>query len=197
MKIIFLDVDGVLNNQEVFKKHREIRDKTGTRPVDIDDELMDNLKKIVDAHPDTRVVLSSSWRSAFSNILVHGKPHELLPEQKRDPETLYKSLKNRGITMISKTGRDPEGCRGREICEWLDNYAEMMDVRSFIVIDDETFDIDDYLPRSVLVKTSFYGDSLSEDKVTEAIRKLSFELDIDKILENYKNKIYKKGVGKI
>lgn len=186
MKIIFLDVDGVLNNQEVFKKHREIRDKTGTRPVDIDDELMDNLKKIVDAHPDARVVLSSSWRSAFSNILVHGKPHELLPEQKRDPETLYRSLKNRGITMISKTGRDPEGSRGREICEWLDNYAEMLDAKSFIIIDDETFDIDNYLPRSVLVKTSFYGDGLSNYKSFEAIKKLSLDIDMDKVLEKYR-----------
>ena len=55
MKIIFLDVDGVLNSQDLLERCGE--DKL----VPIDEENIRCLKEIVD-ETGAEIVLSSSWR---------------------------------------------------------------------------------------------------------------------------------------
>ena len=43
MKVIFLDVDGVLNSQQLFEKSED------AQLISVDEENIKNLKKIVDA----------------------------------------------------------------------------------------------------------------------------------------------------
>lgn len=58
MKVIFLDVDGVLNNVNTFiKKQKEF--KAGRKFLELDDNNINNLKTIVDA-TDAKIVLSST-----------------------------------------------------------------------------------------------------------------------------------------
>ena len=56
MKVIFLDIDGVLNSRRYDAK----RDKNGN--TNIDETRLPLVKRIVDA-TGARIVLSSSWRN--------------------------------------------------------------------------------------------------------------------------------------
>ena len=58
MKVIFLDVDGVLNSQSLFER-------CGEELVPIDEENIQYLKAIVDA-TNAKIVLSSSWRYGWA-----------------------------------------------------------------------------------------------------------------------------------
>lgn len=59
MKVIFLDVDGVLNSDEYI--HKVIKKKINGIESEIDVEKIKLLKKAVD-ETGANVVLSSSWR---------------------------------------------------------------------------------------------------------------------------------------
>ena len=63
MNIIFLDIDGVLNS------------KSGTTNIEkfgLDDKLISNLKFILHSVPDTKIVISSSWRTLiYDEIFVN------------------------------------------------------------------------------------------------------------------------------
>ena len=65
MKIIFLDIDGVLNHQIWFEKWHKSEKRTDTEEQYndsmIDPESVDLLNKII-ADTDAKVVISSSWR---------------------------------------------------------------------------------------------------------------------------------------
>ena len=59
MKVIFLDIDGVLNSDEYIHKARKLGFKGIEEEIDI--EKVELLKKAVE-QTGARVVLSSSWR---------------------------------------------------------------------------------------------------------------------------------------
>ena len=61
MKIIFLDVDGVLNTSETFRRRRIEYEKTKKWNVEIDLDRVARLKYIINM-TGAKVVLSSSWR---------------------------------------------------------------------------------------------------------------------------------------
>ena len=66
MKVIFLDVDGVLNTSKTFIERKEKHDKTGIWDLEIDEFRVEYLKQIIDA-TDAKVVLSSAWKKDFEN----------------------------------------------------------------------------------------------------------------------------------
>ena len=59
MKVIFLDVDGVLNSQQLFEKCED------DQLISVDEDNIKNLKTIVDA-TGAKIVLSSSWRYGWA-----------------------------------------------------------------------------------------------------------------------------------
>lgn len=61
MNIIFLDIDGVLNNKDTFIVQEEHFLKTGESLVEIEPIMISRLAKIV-KETDSQIVLSSSWR---------------------------------------------------------------------------------------------------------------------------------------
>jgi len=110
MKVIFLDIDGVLNDESCW----------GGRPLatNFAKECVEVLNEIVEA-TDACVVVSSSRRILY------------------DIDELIEELTSAGING-SIIGVTPsiKGCRGDEIAVWLDNTDE--NVRSFVILDDDS-----------------------------------------------------------
>lgn len=150
MKIIFLDVDGVLNGyglgtEIVFRISDFFHIKPGTirrfyNPFGVDYFRVRKLAHIVH-HTGAKVVMSSSWRGLFFDNTYHGKNIDKL-------KALFKEF---NINCIDRTPHSRSGHRGKEIKQWLDNTNEI--IESFVILDDEEFDIKDYFPNN-LVKTS-------------------------------------------
>ena len=67
MKVIFLDIDGVLNTSQTFIKRKHIWETTGIWTLEIDEFRVEYLKRIID-RTGAEVVLSSTWKKDFENI---------------------------------------------------------------------------------------------------------------------------------
>jgi hypothetical protein len=112
MKILFLDVDGVLNNAKTTQRFY----CRGCRFISVDPELLDLFKKILDA-TDAKIVVSSTWRL--------------------DEESMTHLEKMMGRKMSSKIiGQTPSlHFRKDEINRWFANNKNIT-VESFVVLDD-------------------------------------------------------------
>ena len=128
MKIIFLDVDGVLNSDEYFDKIKNLDIQGIERDIDV--EKIKLLKKAIDA-TGAEVVLSSSWRYT------------------RNAQYLKELLSKYGIYVDSTPYIQNE--RGLEIRKWL---SEHQDVEDFVILDDEIFESYDEELMKKLVKIS-------------------------------------------
>lgn len=151
MKIIFLDVDGVLNSDEYFDKIKNLDIQGIERDIDV--EKIKLLKKVIDA-TGAEVVLSSSWRYT------------------RNAQYLKELLSKYGIYVDSTPYIQNE--RGLEIRKWL---SEHQDVEDFVILDDEIFESYDEELMKKLVKISnengrSFGEGLLLSDVDKIIEKL-------------------------
>lgn len=143
MKVIFLDIDGVLNCETTQEQTRE-----GVRFVE--DKFVERLQRIVDA-TGARVVLSSDWR--------YDRDYE---ECNDDYLELKAKLAECGIEFYGFTPVFYHENRGYEIDRYLKEHKE---VEKFVILDDRC-DMQPHLER--LVRTSFtFG--LQDEDVDEAI----------------------------
>lgn len=152
MKVIFLDIDGVLNCQS--SKSREPDGCTG-----IDDARVKLLRKIVDA-TGAKIVLTSTWQKEWKleGITSSGR-------------YLIRKLWRKRLNIFSRTGKWSWNDRGQGIIDWISGAPEK--VESWVVLDDEIFD--DYPRCGImphLVLTDFYSDGLNETCVERAIELL-------------------------
>ena len=160
-KIIFLDIDGVLNSMDYFKQTKDCKGYTEINP-----EKVKLLKEIVD-RTGAQIVLSSTWRD--------------LAQRENEPEHpmytyLTDTLKEYGMEIIDHTpciGQD----RPKEIKAWLDNQQDK-DVR-FVILDDDfpKHKYDEAGIGDCLVKTSFYekDGGLRQEHVKKAVEILNWE----------------------
>lgn len=157
IKIIFLDIDGVLNGWDFseyvkyniwniipFKKIKDfIRSKSHC--TDVDEKRVKRLGKIC-KRTGAKVVLSSSWR----NGLLHhsGKRHYDL-----DSNKLFWDLMDKyHIEVIGKTPKLEESHkREDEIMAWLSEHR--YEIESYVILDDEDADLQMFADNH-LVKTS-------------------------------------------
>lgn len=113
IRILFLDADGVLNNRQMFMEAWKNQGLLST----LSDEMVDHLKRIVDA-TSAEIVVTSSWR------LFHGSM-----------DVLTQKLAEKNLTVKDKTiylGK--EGLpRSHEIQEWLNRH----DVERSAILDDD------------------------------------------------------------
>lgn len=141
MKIIFLDIDGVLNGYNFWSllgwkvaRMLHITDwyRKHTRPIfSVHEEKVKRLAQIVHA-TNAKVVMSSSWRHGWWNT-----PYEKMHE---DYKLLSNLFNKYDIEVIDITGKDPDGRRENEIYTWIDeHYSEIF---SFVILDDEKFDLE-------------------------------------------------------
>ena len=172
MKIIFLDIDGVLNSFATFNEIHKEWEATGVRRVAIDLNKVLLLKEIVD-NTGAKIVLSSSWRT-FCKV-KHGK----LVTKNQNFHDLLEILENNGLSIYDVTPKLRSGIREEEIRKWM----EKKDIESFIVIDDDCADLQGFIGKE-LVKTSFIKtdgkgkymaelSGLTPSHVEEAINKLN------------------------
>ena len=117
MKVIFLDVDGVLNN-------RHTRTRTCEGWCFVDDFLVARVRKIVDA-TGAVIVLSSTWRDEW-NI----KDESL---NGSDFNELRAKFNEFGMDFFSRTGEWQKRGRGWEIMDWLERHEA---IESFVILDD-------------------------------------------------------------
>lgn len=146
MKIIFLDIDGVLNSVSYFKSINDLGD-----PDDrLDPTAVALLNKIIQA-TDAKIVISSSWRlgKSISQLQNVFDKHCIIG------------------TIIGLT-TDDYNSRGIQIQQWIDNSNLIID--SFIILDDDN---DMCHLNNHLIKTCV-KDGLTIDCVSLAISKLNF-----------------------
>ena len=128
MKVIILDVDGVLNSNEYLDKVKKSDVQGIERYIDV--EKMKLLKRAID-ETGARVVLSFTWRYT-SNARY-----------------LKELLADYGIRVDSTPYIQDE--RGLEIKEWLSQHKG---IENFVILDDEIFDSFDEELIKNLVKIS-------------------------------------------
>ena len=155
MNVVFLDVDGVLNNDTTKEK---TSDWSGTQYTGIDDTLVQNLAELVHK-TGAQIVLTSSWKTLWDEP---GPNDEMNPMAKY----LVLKLKKQGLHIADRTIDRDKGDRGYGIKRWLKRFPE---VERWVVLDDQEFldyEVEGILPH--LIKTNFlYG--LTEENVKEAI----------------------------
>ena len=108
MKVIFLDVDGVLNSQQLFEKCED------DQLISVDEDNIKNLKTIVDA-TGAKIVLSSSWRYGWA---------EHSDAVQDWCQILVDILAKYDLKIIDKTEYLSSGRREDEIKDWLDKCEE-------------------------------------------------------------------------
>lgn len=117
MKIIFLDIDGVLNSEEYVRSER-FKNKGGL--IDIDSEAVKILDRILD-ETGAKIVLSSTWR---------------LDKGSRD------KVRSDVGEFIDVTPVSVNRIRGNEVNLWL---KDRDDVERYAILDDDS-DFHDYQP---------------------------------------------------
>ncbi len=134
MKVLFLDIDGVLNTERYIKT-------CGHYGVVIDPELMKNVKRIVDI-TGAKIVLTTSWREFWeenkSSVHENGKEIDRI-------------FARHDLEVYSKTPTLPFIGREAEIRDWLNNHPE---VTTFAAVDDMFLSA--YFLEGHFVKTSNY-----------------------------------------
>lgn len=161
MNVVFLDVDGVLNNNKTSVK-------TPMGFTGIGSRLLDRLATLVHL-TDSVVVLSSTWKDEWDK-----DPRKTTP----DGEYLNDKLRKSGIVIADKI--DNKGCgeshRGAAIQNYLDSHLEIED---YVVLDDFEFDFEDYeAVFSHFVQTD-YNVGFTEEKLEEALNIMGFEYPLD------------------
>lgn len=132
MKVLFLDIDGVLNWRGTADR---IDNYIGLCPVRIA-----RLNKILEAVPGTKIVISSTWRHCFQSSAYSDFPG------------LVKLLKARGLNKDAEVlGPTPKRFsyvpRGGEIRMWIDEHQDQErrkrtrpkePIEAIVVLDDDT-----------------------------------------------------------
>lgn len=146
MKVIFLDVDGVLNSYRSYKKTAKHLKRTGEDIVPLEDHMFELLASLV-KETGAKIVLSSAWRSELINY-KEDKNHEWMT-------ALLNKFKEFGIPYdLSRTPLLYTGYRGSEIGAWLFSaISRGENIESFVILDDD----DDMAPlKQFFVQTCPY-----------------------------------------
>lgn len=141
MKVIFLDVDGVLNNPRTKTRTRD-----GWRFVD--DYLVERLAQIVRA-TQAKIVLSSSWREGWDDNEIYF-------------QDLRRKLISYNIPLQDRTGEQRK-TRAQEITEYLAQHPE---ITNYVILDDVP-DFSSIGYKNVVLTNDLLG--LTEQNVKEAI----------------------------
>ena len=161
-KIIFLDVDGVLNSEAWYMKTREV--KIAHPDDNIDPAAVERLNRIVEP-TGAKIVVSSTWRRG---ILF---------------DLLKRLLEKNGfvgeIIGTTTTDRCDMCYRGNQIHHWIRNHEEIVgkcwNYRSYVILDDDSDML--YWQKDNFIKTNGkYG--LADADVEKAIAILNADVPV-------------------
>lgn len=140
VNVIFLDVDGVLNDYET--KEKNPNGNTG-----IDDDKVKRLSQIA-SYLKAEIVLTSSWKFEFEEKDVHP-----------DYDYLVKKLGKYNLKIKGNT-QDMVFDRGHGILTWIRQQSLFdRDVDKFIILDDREFeyDLNPGIPEHVILTDAHEG----------------------------------------
>ena len=187
MKVLFLDIDGVMNSQDrAIYLHNLYKQKL------ISEEDYDNwdmpYKDTLEAldyivkNTGAKIVLSSTWRGSRERVQRLNKCFEPYGFQIYDKTCHYVDIvdvKRMGFSpyqvydysemYVGKHCKSYTSDRGAEIAYWLDQHPG---VESFVILDDDIADIKPYYTKEH-IQTDFYKDALSMDCARRAVKILN------------------------
>lgn len=137
--VLFLDVDGVLNNESVFRDRR-------FGPCPIDHECVQRLQGVVLA-TGSQIVLSSAWRGGEDLERKLDASFVFVAWPKAVDGMWQERIQTRHVDGSTKR---LDGKRGEEIAEWLSRHPE---VERYAIVDDDSDMLPEQLP--FFVKTTF------------------------------------------
>jgi Swiss Army Knife RNA repair-like protein len=151
LKVIFLDIDGVLNSAEWFAAAQDVR--SGLSRIDKLQEMIEpravELLNDLLARTGATVVLSSSWRISYGMGFIG------------------RALMKRGFTGRIRHRTPVIGSpRGREIQAWLDSSEEKPE--TFVILDDNS----DMAHLSHRLVQTTWGSGLQAEHVERAVEML-------------------------
>lgn len=151
-KYIFLDVDGVMNNEfDILEKMHDDTKQYTRDDIHFCDAAWDLLATLC-KKTGAKVILSSSWRHGLikdecGRIVVANQDNHLATR-------LLAYFKAHKIPLVGLTGLGHGGCRGLQILDYIaENLNGMTD--EWIVLDDEIFDMEEHLPMGNVFQTRF------------------------------------------
>jgi hypothetical protein len=128
MRVIFLDIDGVLNSRDFMGESPPMSAFGGADEELMDPAAVERLNTIID-QTDAHVVISSSWRFQYDYTQMG--------------EMLTKRGFRHADKIIDQTTRDGQGFRGHEVQTWLDMRREQVivdpktePITSYVILDD-------------------------------------------------------------
>lgn len=170
MKVIFLDIDGVLNGypyiltaEAQWEHHCDLLDKnTGASGslrqyhdcAHLNLDCVARLRKVVET-TEAYIVISSTWRmhhTLESIRFVFG----------------LRGFHNLEDRIIGLTNTDHRGQRGPQIQDYLNEHPE---IESFVILDDEIGGMQHFT--DIVLQTRLWGDGMQDYHVDEAISRLS------------------------
>lgn len=175
MNLIFLDIDNVLN-YGYASPIRSNMETYGFAP-----DLVANLKWIVDSVPNTKIVISSSWRMTriMADISETVNWRNVLERMLGCTETGGLIIGDIPHTNeYPDDGLDWTDKRGEDIKNWLELYGKMYDVKKFAIIDDNAScgTIPMLFPDEFVNVDAFeVGECLSRRNAEIVIGKLNYE----------------------
>jgi hypothetical protein len=127
MRIIFLDIDGVLNSNrhytDFYLKHDRPARSSVTNPEEQIDERNMKLLNELAIRSEANIVISSTWRMGRKQADLRNDLYKC---------GLDKSIKIIGVTPDYNLDRP----RGEEIQEWMDNTNK--NIEAFVILDDSS-----------------------------------------------------------
>ena len=145
MKVIFLDIDGVMNNQIDWISKVDNQSEGHRMFCDNAWQMLSDICQKTGA----KVVLSSSWRVGF---IVKNGSIKLKDNTCKLSKKLLDYFDKYNIELIGITTTKYDQ-RGKQIMVWIKENLTPED--KFVVVDDEAFDIKDYIPEKQFIKTEF------------------------------------------
>jgi HAD domain in Swiss Army Knife RNA repair proteins len=163
VKVLFLDIDGVLNSSQFNKALIRNVGRKGLLIKEFCPLASSNLLEILSEVPDVKIVVSSSWRlhESLEGLRAILWANAGVPEERVI-----------GATPCLQWDDPEKHGRGQEIQAWLDKHPE---VTKFVILDDSS-DMAHLKPH--LVQTNWMHGLMLEE-AEEVIRRLEPESPCD------------------
>ena len=157
---IFIDIDGCFNHTNAKDKDYTYRERFA-----LAQDLVDNLKTVLDAVPDCKLVISSSWRNFRTDDFVSETRNwrDVLCDMLHVPyDTVYGDIPT--TNEFAHTGAN---ARVKDIKLFLEEHKS--EVKNFVVIDDECSAIRKAFPNNHVDCEIMTCNGFTEAKAKEAI----------------------------